>query len=115
MRERTRSPAMRVAAALFLSFVAACGEDVGDLVVPLPADFEAWDTMIVEAVRTAADALEAEPREADRWLKLGFVYHGNLQHELALPCYERALELDDESADGWYGLAILRADRGDFA
>ncbi len=91
-----------------LVLCAGCGGDAGD--VPL----EGAEPRVAARIREARAGIEREPESAAAWGRLGLVYDANGFTPEAVPCYERAGELDPSEWRWPYfaGVALLRNDRG---
>jgi tetratricopeptide (TPR) repeat protein len=91
-------PALFLLSGLLL-FVDGCDDNqsIADW-VPKPNDLELVpEPRVLEAVDTARKIVENDPESATAWGKLGHVYMAHDWHAEAIPCYQRATELEPES------------------
>ena len=73
--------------------------------------YEVLEPGVQAAVRTALEAVERDPGNADAWNELALTYHGNDLLPEARTCYEAALALHPSRGSAWYrhGLALARS------
>jgi tetratricopeptide (TPR) repeat protein len=103
----------RLALAALLILEACPGQAPEAPAIPLPANLAELDGRVQARIRSARDALAAEPSSAERWAALGMTYEANDLFALACESYDRALALAP-SAKLWHRRASAEAGRGDF-
>ncbi|MHC4107827.1 MAG: tetratricopeptide repeat protein [Planctomycetota bacterium] len=80
---------------------------------PMLAEYPGREPLAEDLIRQTVAEVQAAPRDARRWAKLGTVYHTNRLPAFAEPCLEQAVKLDPRVARSWYYLALSRATLGD--
>ncbi len=78
---------------------------------PLP-ELSALDPAVAEIVRTSAEGVRSDPRDARRWERLGNTYAVNGFDVLAEACYDQALALAPKEARLRYLRALVLAAQG---
>ena len=88
------------------------GPNSGPAQVPEIASLAELDPRMRESVEQAVRGVKERPGDGAAWGKLGRVYHAHKYFALALEAYEEAARLAPATADWWYYLGLLRAERG---
>lgn len=68
-----------------------------------------------EAETAYRAVLAADATHTDGWVGLGWLLFDRHREDESLACHQRALRLDDEHGQAWYGRALVRERRGDLA
>ena len=75
-----------------------CGAgEAGDAAIPLPTDLPQLEPALAAKIEAEHAAVLAEPESAQRWRSLGMTYEANAIQPLAIRCYLRSLELEDDA------------------
>jgi tetratricopeptide (TPR) repeat protein len=82
---------------------------------PVPENWDGLEPLVSVAAQEALDVVHRAPGSADGWAELAMTYHANDLVDLARPCYEQALALDDTHAPWWFLAARCSAEVGDVA
>ena len=110
-------PPMRTGTALLLaiSLLAGCGEGSSTATArpPVPEQWGGIEVLVREAIEEQLGRVEAAPEDAAAWGDLGRTYHANDLVDLAAPCYERSVAMDDADARIWLLLSRVRGELGD--
>lgn len=73
-------------------------------------DWQAADTKLAEHIRKARREIRRNPRSAQAYLSLGFALQSAGETSGSAEAIDRALELDDHLAQGWYMQGLMAAD-----
>ena len=92
---------------------AACGAPPPDPRVP-EVDTTKMEPRVAEAIREARESLLGDPASADRWGRLGMVFHAHHLNPQAFECYRVASDMEPETLR-WAYLAALVVRRSDAA
>lgn len=71
------------------------------------------EPLVRQIVQERLAQIRTAPGNPDAWSGLGRAYHANDLIDLAGPCYEEALSIEQNDAISWYLLARVRAELGD--
>lgn len=91
----------------------ARGARPADTTAPLPDDLDRFAPETVEQFRAAVAAVDASPRNPDRWRKLGMTYQANFEYQHAATAYAEAVSIDASDARAWYYLAVALNELGE--
>lgn len=80
---------------------------------PVPEEWRGLEPLLGQRIRESLAEVESSPRSPQRWAQLAMLYHANDLVDLAGPCYEQSLALNDGDAQLWYLLGRLRSELGD--
>ncbi len=81
----------------------------------VPAVLQGKDPLFLERVEQTLQAVSADPRNPQLWIRLGYVYEAHLLTSLALESYQQALALDANRPKAWYRVAKIKMTMGDRA
>jgi len=91
----------------------ACSSGESALEIPAPEAWDGFEPLVRETIEQALAEVREFDDSAAAWGRLAMTYHANNVIDLAGPCYERALELNDQDALKWYLLGRVQAEVGD--
>ena len=80
---------------------------------PLPGTMDSWDPVLVERIRTRAEAVRRDPQSADAIGRLGILYEVHGKMGLAAECYARAVDLHRDEPRWKYHGAVVAQVSGD--
>lgn len=89
-----------------------CNESVESFDPPRLTETDGLQPCVLRLVNEALTELERDPRDANRWRRLGLTYLVNFI-DLAEPCLAQAARLDPRDARTWYHLGRARAELGE--
>jgi hypothetical protein len=106
MRRRAIWPAVLVGSAAAIGACAPEAETAAPS-LPLPADWSSIPEPVQASIREAVARCAAAPGDAAAVERLGRVYHGNEQSELAAAAYAAAIEMGADGAGAHYLLGLI--------
>lgn len=77
------------------------------------AESASLDIAVRRLFERTLSELRAEPGNAERWTAMSMVYEANGRLDLALPCYQRAVQMRPGEAKSWYRMALARHEAGE--
>ena len=96
----------------FLILISASAVADGKIDIPQPADLDlVEEKLLLEAIRTAQDAVRNSPDDAEAWGYLGHVYLSHGWEVPAIPCYRQASSLAPNAFKWLYFLGRLTKER----
>ena len=96
----------------FLILISTAAFAEGKIDIPEPADLDlVEEKLLLEAIRTAQDAVRNSPDDAEVWGYLGHVYLSHGWEVPAIPCYRRASSLAPHTFKWLYFLGRLTKQR----
>ena len=104
---------MRISVLLFFLILISTGAFAeGEIDIPQPADLDlVEEKLLLEAIRTAQDAVRNSPDDAETWGYLGHVYLSHGWEVPAIPCYREASSLAPHAFKWLYFLGRLTKQR----
>jgi tetratricopeptide (TPR) repeat protein len=109
-------PAPRSLAAVLVLALTTASSGCGGCAVPGSAprlaDAAGVDPELVTVLAAAADVVDADPGDRDAWLELAQLLDGNQLPSLAAPCYEAALDREEDARTTFH-LGRVRAALGE--
>lgn len=96
----------------FLILISTSAFAEGEIDIPQPADLGlVEEKLLLEAIRTAQDAVRNSPDDAEAWGYLGHVYLSHGWEVPAIPCYRQASSLAPNAFKWLYFLGRLTKER----
>ncbi|MCZ6837441.1 MAG: tetratricopeptide repeat protein [Planctomycetota bacterium] len=89
-------------------------EHLADLEPPIPSNLDSAPTDVSDLIHASRLAILEDRSDHERWIRLGMVYQANHRKDLALICYQQAVDLDPTVARSWYYVAILQYLSGEY-